>query len=76
MYSLLNVIKFGLKQLTSRNDKMSVDHSGLDRSLRLDFMSGIYFRVLENLVLEENNPARFKLEIRVNHGSILDPDHL
>ena len=38
-------------------------------------MSGIYFRVFENLNSEENDPARFKLDIMVNHGALL-PDNL
>ena len=53
---------------TIEDDKM------LDASNRLDFMSGIYFRVFENLHSEENDPARFKLDLMVNHGAILDAD--
>ena len=41
---------------------------------RMDFLSGFYFRVFENFNVGENDPARFKLDIRVNRGSILDDD--
>lgn len=37
-------------------------------------MSGIYFRVFENLILNDNDPDRFKLHIMINYGSLLDPD--
>ena len=33
-------------------------------------MSGVYFRVFENLNTGEDDPARFKLEIYVNPGSL------
>ena len=39
-------------------------------------MSGIFFRVFENLISDENDPARFKLDIMVNNGSILHPDSI
>ena len=39
-------------------------------------MSGIYFRVFENLVCEEHDPSRFKLEIKLNRGSTIYPDLL
>jgi len=78
MYTLLNVIKFGLKQtltigeadakVLKKNDLM-IDDIG-----RMDFLSGFYFRVFENFNVGENDPARFKLDIRVNRGSILDDD--
>jgi len=42
----------------------------------MDFLSGIYFRVFENLISHENDPQRFKLEIMVNDGSVLNPDKL
>lgn len=44
--------------------------------MRLDFLSGIYFRVFENLISDENDPARFKLDIMVNNGSILNPEKM
>ena len=78
MYTLLNVIKFGLshvpnsKTISTTNQKLA--HSKLEDAHRLDFISGIFFRVFENLVSEENDPARFKLEIMVNRGSTLDPN--
>ena len=39
-------------------------------------MSGIFFRVFENLIADDNDPARFKLDIMVNNGSILHPDSI
>ena len=53
------------------------DHEiGLNRSLRMDFMSGIFFRVFENLAADENDSSRFKLDIIVNNGAIVYPDEL
>ena len=76
MYSLFNVIKFGLKQAAKKNDRIAkISDDKLD-SLRLDFMSGIYFRVFENLILNDNDPDRFKLHIMINYGSLLDPDSI
>lgn len=77
MYTLLNVIKYGLSHLGLKTeDSESVNNIRLEETLRLDFMSGIFFRVFENLICDENDPARFKLDIMVNTGSILDPDRI
>ena len=77
MYTLLNVIKFGLKEPLNNNDKLyRSSEQKIDEILRLDFLSGIYFRVFENLISDENDPARFKLDIRVNNGSILNPEKM
>lgn len=35
-------------------------------------MSGIVFRLYEDLGLEEKDPARFRLEIMVNRGATVD----
>ena len=70
LYTLLNVIKHGLNQIEQVSDKR------LEDTLRLDFMSGIFFRVFENLYSDDNDPARFKLEIMINNGSLLNPDKL
>jgi hypothetical protein len=37
-------------------------------------MSGIFFRVFENLSSDEHDPERFKLDISINDGSILHND--
>jgi hypothetical protein len=38
-------------------------------------MSGIVFRLYENLGLDENDRARFRLEIMVHRGAIIEnPD--
>ena len=62
MYTLLNVLKFGLKtvkkskEINFRNKEKDIK---LDDTLRLDFMSGIFFRVFENSISNENDPERF-----------------
>lgn len=35
-------------------------------------MSGIVFRLYENLGLDEDNPDRFRLEIMVNRGAVVE----
>ena len=35
-------------------------------------MSGIVFRLYENLGLEEDDPDRFRLEIMVNRGAVVE----
>ena len=74
MYTLLNVLKHGLKQNNQfiKNNTMK----DIDEWHRLDFLSGIYFRVFENLVCEENDPSRFKLEIKLNRGSTIHLDEV
>ena len=39
-------------------------------------MSGIFFRVYENLLAGENDRDRFKMEIKVNKGSTLKPEKM
>jgi hypothetical protein len=68
------VIKYGLKHANCQAEVPN--DSRLEDTLRLDFMSGIFFRVFENLVSDQNDPARFKLDIMVNNGSILHPDKI
>jgi len=61
--------------MKSKNDVIQIDKNRLlDSFLRLDFMSGVYFRVFENLNSDANDPSRFKLDIMVNPGSCVDPD--
>jgi inositol hexakisphosphate/diphosphoinositol-pentakisphosphate kinase len=74
MYTLLNVLKHGFKQ--HANIKKNNTVKDIDEWHRLDFLSGIYFRVFENLVCEEHDPSRFKLEIKLNRGSTIYPDEL
>jgi hypothetical protein len=38
-------------------------------------MSGIVFRLYENLTLEENDPKRFRLEIMVNRGAVVEEEY-
>ena len=63
MYTLLNVIKYGLKKAMVNENKCKIEEARLDTITRLDFLSGVYFRVFENLHLEEHDPARFKMDI-------------
>ena len=35
-------------------------------------MSGIVFRLYENLGIDEDNPDRFRLEIMVNRGAVVE----
>lgn len=63
MYTLLNVIKFGLKKALAKENECKIYDDKIDLITRMDFLSGIYFRVFENLYLEENDPGRFKLDI-------------
>jgi len=43
----------------------------LEDILRLGFMSNFVFRLFENLEAEEDDPLRFKFEIKVNRGAVL-----
>ena len=66
MYTLLNLIIFGLKKNKMMLDKDKGDPiEMLEEFLRMDFLSGMNFRVFENLSKEDNDKNRFKLEIRV-----------
>lgn len=38
-------------------------------------MSGIVFRLYEDLDLEANDPQRFRLEIMVNRGAIVEDNY-
>ena len=79
LYTLLNVIKYGLKHVNPNQPSAeeAINDIRLENTLRLDFMSGIFFRVFENLTLaDENDPGRFRLDIMVNNGSILFPDKI
>ena len=55
------------------NDSVKIE-AKLEDIQRLDFLSGIYFKVFENLISEKDDPARFKLVIMVQNGSIINPD--
>ena len=71
MYTLLNVLKFGMKQLASGEVNLNMDELH-----RLDFCSGIFFRVFENLNCDEHDPQRFKLELKFSRGSTLHKDKI
>lgn len=75
MYTMLNVVKYGLRRLLSKEDDQAKTMiARMESSLRLDFLSGFYFKVFENLQSEEHDPKRFKLEIIVNNGAIVNPE--
>ena len=66
MYTLLNVIKFGLKEPLNNNDKLyRSSEQKIDEILRLDFLSGIYFRVFENLISDENGVLNLPKNLRL-----------
>ena len=71
MYTLLNVLKFGMKQLEGGEVNLNMDNLH-----RLDFQSGIFFRVFENLDCDKNDRNRFKLEMKFTNGSALNPDKI
>ena len=71
MYTLLNTLKLGVGSLLLSEGDISVKEK-LDSILRLDFMSHFVFRLFENLNVNEEDPNRFKLEIMVNRGAIID----
>lgn len=73
MYTLLNTLKYGLNSILvdQQNEK---DKEALENITTLDYMSGIVFRLYENLGLEAEDPKRFRLEIMVNRGAIPDGD--
>jgi hypothetical protein len=42
----------------------------------MDFMSNFVFRLFENLDVHEDDPTRFKLEIMVNRGAVINGDEI
>jgi len=44
----------------------------LENITTLDYMSGIVFRLYENLGLDEKDRERFRLEIMVHKGAAID----
>ena len=71
MYTLLNTLKLGVDSILIDETDTKTKQS-LDRILRLDFMSGFVFRLFEDLNVVEGDPSRFKLEIKVNRGAIIN----
>ena len=76
MYTLLNILKLGTDSiLIDEKDREVKDR--LDAILRLDFMSNFVFRLFENLKAENNDdPRRFRLEIMVNRGSVMNREDI
>lgn len=71
MYTLLNTLKLGVN--SELIDQTNVkDQDALEDITTLDYMSGIVFRLYENLGLDEMDPARFRLEIMVHRGAVID----
>lgn len=48
------------------------DKEALNNITTIDYIAGIVFRLYENLGLEENDPDRFRLEIMVNRGTVVE----
>ena len=77
VYSLLNVIKFCLSEKQGNDTLKNKNDNVLEEvTLRMDFLSGIYFRVFENLQVDEDDPSRFLLEVKFNHGAVINHDEL
>mmetsp|Transcript_37895 Transcript_37895/g.36311 ORF Transcript_37895/g.36311 Transcript_37895/m.36311 type:complete len:146 (-) Transcript_37895:44-481(-) len=72
MYTLLNTLKLGLNSILIDQANQQ-DKKALENITTLDYMSGFVFRLYENLILEENDPKRFRLEIMVNRGAVVNP---
>lgn len=71
MYTLLNTLKLGVN--SELIDQINVkDQDALEDITTLDYMSGIVFRLYENLGLDEMDPLRFRLEIMVHRGAVID----
>ncbi len=71
MYTLLNTLKLGVNSfLIDQQDEK--DSDTLENITTLDYMSGIVFRLYENLGLHENDRERFRLEIMVHRGAVID----
>jgi hypothetical protein len=75
MYTLLNTLKLGLNStlIDKSNEK---EKEKLENIMTIDYLSGFVFRLYENLVLEENDPKRFRLEIMVNRGGVVENGYL
>ena len=70
MYTLLNLLKLGVNSiLIDKSDEDMLNE--IDDIVRMGFMSNFVFRLFENLDLEEDDPLRFKFEIKVNRGAVL-----
>eukprot|EP00736_Rhodelphis_marinus_P008370 Rmarinus@m.23464 len=72
IHSLLNVIRY-YPQVTKTNalyDQVSA--SFLDNMPELDYLTHIVFRLYENMNVPEHLPDRFRLELCVSPGALLD----
>ena len=71
MYTLLNTLKLGVNSFLI--DQQNREESEkLENITTLDYMSGIVFRLYENLGLDEKDRERFRLEIMVHKGAAID----
>ena len=72
MYTLLNTIKLASGSILV-DDADSAVKVALDKILRLDFMSHFVFRLFENFEVDADPTiSRFRLEIMVNRGAIVN----
>ena len=71
MYTLLNTLKLGVDSFLI-DQANQADRDALENITTLDYMSGIVFRLYENLGLNEDDPARFRLEIMVHRGAVIE----
>ena len=71
MYTLLNTLKLGVNSflVDQTNEE---DRDALENITTLDYMSGIVFRLYENLGLDQDDPKRFRLELMVHRGAVVE----
>ena len=70
IYSLLNIIKFGLNSFLIHNDKKGND---VWKNFDLDYCSHIVFRLFENFNVGIDDNKRFRIEILMSPGANADP---
>ena len=73
MYTLLHTLKLGVDSILLSKDDLDTKKQ-LDDILRLDFMSSFVFRLFEDLNVSDSDENRFKLEIMVNRGALVNSD--
>jgi hypothetical protein len=70
MYTLLNTIKLGMESQLMDDETITK----LEQVHTLDYMSGLVFRLFEDLDVEhDGDPMRFRLEIMVHKGTQVKP---
>ena len=68
LYSLYNVISLGLKMFYPDSDRFRA----LQQLTSLEFLSHIMIRLYENLNAKQEDPNRFRLEILLSQGCVME----